>query len=172
MKYFKIISLVFLLIFSVPLSAIFAQVPVAPWAKLSRNAPDNISGRNYTVPTKEEVGIPVFPGAVLTSVSAPREDTLKYKQEILPFITLVTTALPQEVISFYKRNLNEANGWNFTEEYRTFVKGQLSSVLSGFVPAVEVRDETGDNFDLVYVDERLKEKLRTRIRITYKPEKK
>jgi hypothetical protein len=33
---------------------------------------------------------------------------------------------------------------------------------------VAIRDETGDNFDLGYVDSNIKRKLKTRIVITYK----
>ena len=149
-----------------------AQTPFAPWAKLTADAPANIAARTYPVPTKEEVGIPPYPGAVISSVSAPRVDTLKYKQEVLPFVILVSTDGPSNVISYYKRILTKDKGWNYSEEYRTFVKGELQSALTGFVPTVAVRDESGENFDLVYVDENLKKKLKSRIEITYKPSNK
>ncbi len=166
MKFFKenIQILLILLFFS---GYTYAQY--APWAKLSSSAPKDISSRNYPVPTKEEVGISPYPGAVISSVSAPSTDTTKYKQEVLPFVILVSTDGPDNVVSFYKRILTKDKGWNYSEEFRSFVKGQASQAITGFVPTVAIRDEDGNNFDLVYVDENLKSRLRSRIEITYKP---
>ena len=147
----------------------YTQAQYAPWAKLSSNAPKDISSRNYPVPTKEEVGIKPYPGAFISSVSAPSTDTTKYKQEVLPFVILVSTDSPDNVVSFYKRILTGNKGWTYSEEFRTFVKGQTAKALTGFVPTVAIRDENGENFDLVYVDENLKSRLRSRIEITYKP---
>jgi hypothetical protein len=152
--------------------SIFAQAPYAPWAKLSSDAPKNILSRTYSVPTKEEVGITLFPGAVISSVSAPRVDTIKYNREVLPFVILVSSASPSEVISFYKGKLTSGNGWTYSAEYKTFVKGDLQSALTGFVPSVAIRDENGENFDLVYVNVNLKKKLKSRIEITYDPSNK
>jgi len=168
MKIFKNTSKIFLIII---LLTGFTQAQYAPWAKLSKDAPKDISVRKYPVPTKTVVGIPPYPGAVISSVSAPRMDTIKYKQEILPFVILVTLDKPSDVVAFYKRFLTKDKGWNYREEYTTFVKGPSGSALTGFVPAVAIRNETGENFDLVYVDVGLKSKLKTRIEITYKPEK-
>jgi hypothetical protein len=142
----------------------------APWAKLSSDAPKEIDARKYPVPSKEDVGIPPYPGAVITSVSAPSADTIKHKDEVLPFVNLVTSDISSSVIDFYKRNLTKDKGWNYIEEYRTFVKGSSGSVLTGFVPSVAIRDESGEKFDLVYVDSGVRTKLKTRIVITYKPE--
>lgn len=147
----------------------FAQGQYAPWIELSKDAPNNLAGRNYPVPTKQEVGIPVYPGAVITSVSAPSEDTVKYDKQILPFVNLVSTDSPSKVIAFYKSRLTNDKGWNFSEEYSTFIKGETSSALTGFIPAVRIREENGNNFDLVYANEKLKTSLKTRIEVTYKP---
>lgn len=144
----------------------------APWAKLSGDAPKEISARKYPVPSKEDVGIPPYPGAVISSVSAPKEDTLKYEKEILPLVNLVTSDSPSNVIAFYKKTLTKDKGWNYSEEYKTFVQGSSGSALTGFVPSVAIRDESGDNFDLGYVDPGIKSKLKTRIVITYKPSEK
>lgn len=141
----------------------------APWAKLSSDAPKDISARKYPVPSKDEVGIPPYPGAVISSVSTPSTDTVKYKQEVLPFINLVTNDLSSNVVNFYKKTLTKDKGWNYSEEYKTFVKGSSGSSLTGFVPSVAIRDESGENFDLGYVDPNIKSKLKTRIVITYKP---
>ncbi len=146
-----------------------AQSNYAPWAKLSSDAPSNIQARTYPVPTKDEVGIPAYPGAVISSVSAPRTDTLEYKREILPFVTLVSTHNPSKVISFYQRNLKSSMGWNYNADLRTFVKGDIQTALTGFVPTVAIRDEDGEHFDLVNVDSNLKRNLKTRIEITYDP---
>jgi len=169
MKFFKenIQILMILLFFSG-----YANAQYAPWAKLSSSAPKDISSRNYPVPTKEEVGISPYPGAVITSVSAPSTDTTKYKQAVLPFVILVSTDSPDNVVAFYKRILTKDKGWTYSEEFRTFVKGQTAKALTGFVPAVAIRDENGENFDLVYVEEGLRNRLKSRIEITYNPIKK
>jgi len=149
----------------------FAQVPYAPWAKLASDAPKDISSRKYPVPTKEEVGIIPYPGAVISSVSAPVKDTTKYNQEVLPFVILVSTDDPSRVVAFYKKYLTSEKGWTYSEEFKTFVKGPTSKALTGFVPTVSIRDESGDNFDLSYVDQSLRKSLRSRIEITYNPKK-
>ncbi|MBT8378280.1 MAG: hypothetical protein KJN64_03525 [Ignavibacteria bacterium] len=165
------LKLVFYLFLLLSIS-VYAQTPFAQWAKLSSDAPKNITARTYPVPTVEQVGIPSYPGAVISSVSAPRVDTLTYEKEVLPFITLVSTKSPSQVISFYKGKLSSANGWSYSEELKTFVKGNLQSALTGFVPAVAIREENGENFDLVHVDANLKKKLKSRIEITYQPSNK
>ena len=147
----------------------YTNAQYAPWAKLSSNAPKDISSRNYPVPTKEEVGISPYPGAVISSVSAPSTDTTRYNQEVLPFIIMVSTDSPENIVAFYKRILTKDKGWTYSEEFKTFVKGQTANAQTGFVPAVAIRDENGNNFDLVYVDEVLKNRLKSRIQITYKP---
>ena len=165
MKTFKeIIHILMILLFF----AGYTEAQYAPWAKLSSNAPKDISGRNYPVPTKEEVGIKPYPGAVISSVSAPSTDTTKYKQEVLPFVILVSTDSPDNVVAFYKRILTIDKGWNYSEEFKTFVKGQTTQARTGFVPTVAIRDENGENFDLVYVEVSLKNRLKSRIEITYK----
>ena len=148
-----------------------AQSPFAPWAKLSSDAPKEISARKYPVPSKDEVGIPAYPGAYISSVSAPKQDTIKYEQEVMAFVNLVTSDPASSVISFYNKILTKDKGWSFSEEYKTFVKGQTVNALTGFVPTVKIRDESGNNFDLVYVDPNYKKNLKTRIEVTYKPPK-
>ena len=165
----KIISLMgILLITSGFIFHTFAQTPFAPWAKLSRDAPNEIAGRKYPVPSKDEVGIPAYPGALISSVSAPKADTIKYEKEVMAFVNLVTGDPSSSVIAFYKKILTKDKGWNYDEEYKTFIKGQTQNALTGFVPTVKIRDESGDNFDLVYVDPNYRKNLKTRIEITYK----
>jgi len=163
----NIIQIVVIVLF---LTAI-TQAQYAPWAKLSKDAPKEINERKYPVPTKEEVGITPYPGAVISSVSAPKEDTVKYEREMLPFVNLVTSDPPSNVIAFYKKTLTKDKGWNYSEEYKTFIKGENQGALTGFIPTVKIRDESGNNYDLVYVDPNYKKNLKTRIEIKYKTTK-
>ena len=163
----NIIQIVVIVLF---LTAI-TQAQYAPWAKLSKDAPKEINERKYPVPTKEEVGITPYPGAVISSVSAPKVDTVKYEKEILPFVNLVTSDPPSNVIAFYKKTLTKDKGWNYSEEYKTFIKGENQGALTGFIPTVKIRDESGNNYDLVYVDPNYKKNLKTRIEIKYKTTK-
>jgi hypothetical protein len=82
--------IVALIYFLIPVDT-SAQSQFAPWAKLSSDARKEISARKYHVPSKDEVGIPPYPGAYIISVSAPRQDTIKYEQEVLAFVNLVTS---------------------------------------------------------------------------------
>ena len=116
--FLKFSILVFVILFT---SSVYAQTPCAPWIKLSKSAPKNLTNRSYTVPTKDEVGIPIYPGSYLTSLTAPRTDTLKYEKAVLPFINLVTKDQSSKVISFYNSKLAKADGWNYSDEYKTFV---------------------------------------------------
>ena len=169
----KIYNVLFKMLVIVLFLTGISQAQFATWAKLSKDAPKEVSGRNYPIPSKEEVDIPVYPDAVISSLSAPSTDTIKYKQEVLPFVNLVTSDLLSNVVNFYKRNLTKDKGWNYSEEFRTFVKGSPGSALTGFIPSVAIRDEDGESFDLIYVDLGVRTKLKTRIVITYKvPEKK
>jgi hypothetical protein len=163
----NIIQIVVIVLF---LTAI-TQAQYAPWAKLSKDAPKEINERKYPVPTKETVGITPYPGAVISSVSAPKVDTVKYEKEILPFVNLVTSDPPSNVIAFYKKTLTKDKGWNYSEEYKTFIKGENQGALTGFIPTVKIRDESGNNYDLVYVDPNYKKNLKTRIEIKYKTTK-
>ena len=152
---------------------LFSQTPVAPWAPLKPDAPKDWGTRNYTVPTQQEIGIPIYPNTYLTTISTASVDSLKPQEsEILPFVILVSSDPPEKIIAFYKDTLKSEYGWNYTEEYTTFIKSNpMIKVLTGKYPSVAVRDENGDEFDLVFVDKKFKENLKTRIRITYKPNK-
>jgi hypothetical protein len=171
MKEIKFFLATLILISFLTSEELSAQSPFAPWAKLSSDAPKEISARKYPVPSKDEVGIPAYPGAYISSVSAPKQDTIRYEQEVMAFVNLVTSDPVSSVISFYKKILTKDKGWNYSEEYKTFVKGQTVNALTGFVPTVKIRDERGDNFDLGYVDPNYKKNLKTRIEVTYKPSK-
>ena len=166
----KLINILFFY-FIIQTTFCLAQTRYASWAELSKNAPEDLSARDYPVPTVSEVGIQPYPGAVISSVSAPREDTTNYDKQVLPFVILVTTDSPDKVVQFYKGILTADEGWNYSEKYTTFVKGEIISSLTGFVPSVAIREENGDEFDLIYVNEKFKETLKTRIKIFYSSNK-
>jgi len=169
-RYISYLVILFSLLINMQL---FSQTQVAPWAPLKPDAPKDWGTRNYTVPSQQEISIPIYPNTYLTTISTASVDSLKpHESEILPFIILVSSDPPEKIIAFYKDKLKPELGWNYTEEYTTFIKSNpMIKVLTGKYPSVAVRHENGDDFDLVYVNEKFKEKLKTRIRITYKPDK-
>jgi hypothetical protein len=151
-------------------STIIAQTGKIPWIPLSKDAPDEIPGRNGPAPTYEEIGIMFYPGAYLSSVypasKTDESDTLALP---LPGIFLVTSDEVAKVKEYYKKHLKKADGWKSFEDYSTFSKGNLSEALSRTVPGVAIREETGESFDLTGADPKIKSSLKTRIKILYKP---
>ena len=169
-RYISYIIILSAFLFNIQL---FPQTPVAPWAPLKPDAPKDWGTRNYTVPTQEEVGILIYPNVYLTTISTASVESVKPQEsEILPFIILVSSDPPKKITAFYKDTLKLKDEWDYTEEYTTFIKSDtMIKMLTGKYPSVTVRHENGDDFDLVFVDKNFKEKLETRIRITYKPNK-
>jgi hypothetical protein len=151
-------------------STIIAQTGKIPWIPLSKDAPNEIPGRNGTAPTYEEIGIPIYPGAYLTSIYLASDSTDIDSTELpLPTIILVSSDNQEKVKTFYKKHLSEVDGWESFEDYNVFVKGLLSQALSRTVPTVAIREETGQSYDLTGANPKIKSMLKTRIKILYQP---
>lgn len=149
---------------------LISQTGTIPWIPVSKDAPDNIPNRNASAPTFSEIGIPVYPGAYLTSVYPVSKSSNSDSIDLpLPTIVLVTSDDQETVKRFYKERLKESDGWKSFENYSTFVKGDLSEALSRTVPGVGVREETGESYDLYGADPKIVSSLKTRIKILYKP---
>ena len=61
----KISSVIILMIFFAPL--LLSQTETIPWIPLSKDAPENIPGRKNAIITSSQIGVPIYPGAYLTS---------------------------------------------------------------------------------------------------------
>ena len=150
--------------------SIIGQTETIPWIPLSKDSPDNIPGRKNTIITSDQIGIPIYPGAYLTSYyPASSSDESDAPVTSLATVFLVSTDNEENVKKFYIENLKKSDGWNLYEEYDVFVKGDLNDALSRTVPGVAIREETGDSYDLQGADPKIVSSLKTRIKILYNP---
>ena len=145
---------------------VFSQSDKIPWIPLLKDAPE----RTADVITSAQIGIPVYPGSYLTSYypSASSNENGKTVTSMAT-IFLVTSDEIEKVVKFYTNNLKNSDGWNYFEEYKVCVKGDLNDALSRTVPGVAIREETGESFDLADADPDIKAALKTRLKILYKP---
>lgn len=103
-------------------STILAEEPFAPKIVL----PEKMENRknwvylveSWNVPSQEEVGLPLYPGAFIvalmdSSTMVMNDDTIK----TLPSMTLATTAEQAEVVSFYKEKLKD---WKYKNSFDMF----------------------------------------------------
>lgn len=147
-------------------SGMMAQEPFAPIAVMSKDAP--LAPKAADVPAKTEVGFPTYPGAVIISIGKP--GMIKGK-ETLPFINLVTTDAPKDVIDFYKSKLPAGDGWKWHGMVEMFLQGDNPmAAIGGNVPFVSISGEAQGSIDTKYLtDEALKTGIKTRIQIVYEP---
>lgn len=119
-KLLFMIFIIFIMAFST--ISIFAEEPFAPKIKL----PEKMENRDiwvdmvngWTVPSKEVVGLPVYPGAFIVALmdGGPMEvndDTLM----MLPSITMATVDDQAKVVSFYKEQLKD---WKYKNSFDMF----------------------------------------------------
>ena len=164
----KILRVLILMSLFAPL--LLSQTETIPWIPLSKDAPDNIPGRNAAAPTYNEIGIPLYPGVYLTSYyPASSTDESGGVVTSLATVFLVSTDDEETVQAFYIENLKESDGWNFFKDYKVFVKGDLNDALSRTVPGVGIREETGESYDLQGAETKIVSSIKTRIKILYKP---
>lgn len=164
----NITVILLLLLLGSPLAV--AQSETIPWIPLSKDAPDNIPGRKNIIITSDQIGIPIYPGAYLTSYyPASSSGELDAPVTSLATVFLVSSDNEEDVKKFYIENLKKSDGWNLFEEYDVFIKGDLDDALSRTVPGVAIREETGDSYDLQGADPKIVSSLKTRIKILYNP---
>jgi hypothetical protein len=74
--------------------------------------------KQWEIPSKETVGLPAYPGAVIVAFAGASEMTandVKYKT--LPSLTLSTLDEPEKVVAFYKDKLKD---WNYDRQFDMF----------------------------------------------------
>lgn len=152
----------------------FPDDPFAPKVE----PPENIENRDMwlkmieklQVPTKGTVAIPAYPDAYIIQVQGASTMTVNNKViKTLPNIILVTVDQPGKIVNFYKEKLK---GWNYSNDFmcRAFWKDDDT------FDALDLRKTSATPNLIIYnVSEEMPEVLmpraRTRIKITYKPQK-
>ena len=100
------------LIFALGLTVLTALAtdPFAPKVDLPKNLQDRDMWANvvkqWVIPSKEEVGIPAYPGSVIVALKEKGwMEANGEKMDTLPAITLATADEPAKVAAFYKEKL-------------------------------------------------------------------
>ncbi len=100
-----------------------ASEPFAPKVDLPKNLENRDMWANlveqWVVPSKEEVGIPAYPGAVIVALKDEKGwmEANGEKMDMLPAITLATKDEPAEVTAFYKEKLAD---WKHKNQMNMF----------------------------------------------------
>lgn len=157
-------SVVFLLMLFVLNPESMAQVSYAPWVKLKVEASNLWQNE---IPATDQVGVPAYPGAVVLSVSSMQDGS----GGSIPFMNLASEDPPEKVENWYKERLSEMPGWKYHDTYEFFYQGEdAMKAMSMQSPYLNVMELSQDAIDMVYVDESVKKKLKTRIQIIYRPD--
>lgn len=114
----------FLLFVSLGLSVTtaFADEPFAPKVNLpkkleNRNIWENMV-KNWDVPSKEEVGIPAYPGSVIVALKQKSwMEANGEKMDTLPSLILATSDEMEKVTVFYKEKLKD---WKYKNQMGMF----------------------------------------------------
>lgn len=99
-----------------------ASEPFAPKVDLPKNLENRDMWVNviksWVVPSKEEVGIPAYPGSVIVALKDKSwMEANGEKMDTLPAITLATKDEPAKVTAFYKENLAD---WKYKNQMNMF----------------------------------------------------
>lgn len=164
----KTIKLLLSALLSVALLAANAwSEPLAPMPKMTAEGRELMKSQGKTmadvekeIPTKSEVGVPVYPGALYaTHVSAAAEG-------MLPSVSLVSDDPPEQVNAWYRKNLN---GYAFHDQFDLFYEAPDGETLSmselTSVPTVSVMEEDGQSMGLMFS---VVPNVKTRIIISYR----
>jgi hypothetical protein len=111
-----------LFVFVLTSSGAIADESFAPKVKLPKNMENRAMWiqmiEKWDIPSKNTVGLPAYPGAVVVAYAAASEMTandVKYKT--LPQLALSTTDEPAKVAAFYKEKLKD---WKYKREFDMF----------------------------------------------------
>jgi hypothetical protein len=107
---------------SVAVLTAFAAEPFAPKVDLPKKMENRDMWaslvENWAVPSKEEVGIPAYPGAVIVALAGKSwMEANGEKMDTLPAITLATMDEPAQVTAFYKEKLAD---WKYKNQMNMF----------------------------------------------------
>jgi hypothetical protein len=142
-----------------------AEEPFAPWAKMT---PGGEAASQQKTPTKSEVGIPAYPNASIISIVSMED---KKSGKSIQVVHLVSPDTPEAIKAFYQGKLPEMKGWKFDEVFEAFHTGEdYTTAMSLFQPYMEIMEISLNADDLKSVDPALKQTLKSRIQIAYKPQ--
>jgi hypothetical protein len=164
------------LIFILGLTVVSA-LAAEPFA-LKVNLPKNLENRNmwanvvkqWVIPSKEEVGIPAYPGSFIVALKEKGlMEVNGKKMETLPIITLATADEPAKVVAFYKEKLADWKYENQMGMFDVFWTGKdefnnMDIAESSTTPNLVIMEAISIQTDFL-------PKAKTAINIVYKPVK-
>ncbi len=133
---------------------------VAPLAKFKKNADNMFKMMGITkkqwlsrLPSKSELGVPVYPGVKLVVYQAGFKDPKNSKNNLLPEVILVSPDLINKIETWYAGKLK---GWNHNKTYHAFLPpGKNVDVMSDkyrVTPHVELEQAVSKNqFDGMFL---------------------
>jgi hypothetical protein len=117
------------------------------------------------IPSAEQVGIPVPPGAEVSTLSRGGTD--------LPSVVLLATAPMSQIVNFYKKSLTPNDGWQWNDVLGVFYKGEsVSDALFLKIPSVRISAVPDPSVESFLVDKAFRDKVKSRIEIHYEPPRK
>lgn len=116
------IGLCLIMAISLTVLTALATEPFAPKVDLPKNLENRDMWTNlvkqWVVPSKEEVGIPAYPGSVIVALKDKSwMEANGERMETLPAITLATKDEPEKVTAFYKEKLAD---WKYKNQMDMF----------------------------------------------------
>ena len=133
----KTTVLLFAAIFLLGIAPIQADEPFAPRADIPRNHKNDpeinlaiMFLKNVKIPTKQEVGVPAYPGSKIIQTDPGAADRLA-------MVRLLVIDPPEKVLAFYKKALTD---WKYKDFYGThsFFKGSENDAMMGKTPAIQI----------------------------------
>jgi hypothetical protein len=121
-KHSLVIGMSLIIAMGLTVSTSFASESFAPKVELPKKLENreiwvNMM-KNWVVPSKEEVGIPAYPGSVIVALKDKSwMEVNGEKMETLPTISLATKDEMAKVTAFYKKNLSD---WKYKNQMNMF----------------------------------------------------
>ncbi len=150
-----------------------AATPVAPMLEMTADGRKFIKSQGKTsadiartIPAKESIGLPIYPGAYFAS----HLDNVGSNGTLLAALNLVAEDSPAQIEAWYRKNLSD---WSYSDTFALFYKGQgeinMGSLME--IPTITITDEADpalQGFDLMFYES---QKIKSRIIIRYVPGK-
>jgi len=163
-------------------SAVQAGEPIAPMPPFAEKPPKEFEGisqqqweqlldqiaeqsaQESTVPSKQEVGVPV-PTNSFYFASGDLGET--------KFVTLISQHDVDEMRKFYEDILDQMPGWEWSDEFSMFHQSEgpltLQKLMSMSIPVIEVDEVNEFTLAMMFmVDEKFKASLQSMVKIGYR----
>jgi hypothetical protein len=163
---YRILFTLLLLVLECGTAAAAEAKPFAPCAPLSQAAIEMLQTTGWNpcqgIPDLETVGIPPYPGAQVTSVSAAGTSH--------PAVTLLSADPVAKVAAFYTPLLTPHEGWKWNDALKILFRGDsVLDAITGKVPSVQIFDVSGEGDSFFSVAKAFRSTVRSRIVIHYAP---